>query len=123
MVILQCRSQVLQTGLLDGTALTHLACGSAHPVSLLKVAHDLSMLDNTSTAAANKTRSDFHKQGVSVRTAEALSASTSEARLEAENQRLKQQLQESQEAAAQWQTLHSELHNFCVNKVITTARS
>ena len=115
MVILQCRGQVLRTGLLDGTALMNLAYANANPVGLLKVGLDFSMSDIASTAAAIKNGSENLRQGVS--------ASPAEASLKSKNQWLKQQLQESQEAAAQWQTLHSELHKFCIDKVITTAQT
>ena len=112
---LQCRGQVLQTGLLSGTALTHLAHDSTPPVTLLRVAHDIGMSGKASTAPACRDESNGVEQGVL--------ASSTNASLDLDNQRLKQQLQEAQEAAAQWQTLHSELQKFCVNKVIATAHT
>ena len=39
-------------------------------------------------------------------------------RLAAENERLKQQLQQALEAAGKWQGLHAQLHAFCVDQVL-----
>ena len=104
-------------------ALTNLAVANAQPLDLLKVAHNLSMLSSSSDAAARTHGSNDLEQGVPASNAEALPSSNSEASLETENQRLKEQLQEAQRAVVQWQTLHSELHNFCLNKVIAGAQT
>ena len=113
----------MQTGMLSGMALTNLDVASAQPISLLRVAHDLSMSGSISNTAARTHGNDDLQRGVRASNAEALPSSNSEAGLEAENQRLKEQLQEAQEAAVQWQTLHSELHYFCMNKVIAAAQT
>ena len=112
---LQRRGQVLQTGMLSGTALTNLAHDSTHPINLLRVKDAAGILPSASNAPACRDDINRIEQGVL--------ATDTNTSLEVENQRLKQQLQEVQEAAAQWQTLHSELHHFCVNKVIATAHT
>lgn len=104
-------------------ALTNLAGASSQPVSLLKVAHNSSMSGRISNAASHTHRSDDLQHGMPASNPKALPSSNSAASLESENQKLKEQLQEAQEAAVKWQTLHSELHNFCMNKVISAAQT
>ncbi len=38
--------------------------------------------------------------------------------LQAENEKLREQLQQAQHASERWQHLHSELHSACVNKLL-----
>ena len=40
--------------------------------------------------------------------------------LQAENEKLRKQLQQAQHASELWQHLHSELHSACVNKLLKT---
>ena len=39
----------------------------------------------------------------------------------AENEKLRKQLQQAQQASKQWQHLHSELHSACVSKLTRTS--
>ncbi len=41
--------------------------------------------------------------------------------LQAENEKLRKQLQQAQHASERWQHLHSELHSACVNKLLKTS--
>ena len=41
--------------------------------------------------------------------------------LQAENEKLRTQLQQAQLASEQWQRLHTELHAACVNKLLKTS--
>jgi cell shape-determining protein MreC len=41
--------------------------------------------------------------------------------LQAENEKLREQLQQAQRASERWQHLHSELHSVCVNKLLKTS--
>ncbi len=41
--------------------------------------------------------------------------------LQAENEKLRKQLQQAQHASERWQHLHSELHSACVNKLLGTS--
>lgn len=41
--------------------------------------------------------------------------------LEAENERLKGQLEQAVHTAQQWQALHSQLHKFCVDQMLPAA--
>lgn len=41
--------------------------------------------------------------------------------LQAENEKLRKQLQQAQHASERWQHLHSELHSACVTKLLKTS--
>ena len=41
--------------------------------------------------------------------------------LQAENKKLRKQLQQAQHASERWQHLHSELHSACINKLLKTS--
>ena len=110
-----CRGQVLQTGLLDGTALTNIPGSSTQSIDLLKPARDLSIPGSASSASAQLNESRRSEQMAPTGKADAA--------LEAENERLKQQLLTAQELASQWQNLHRDLHKFCVDKVIATTQA
>ena len=106
---------MLQTGLLDGTALTNLHNSSAQPIDLLTSALDISVPLHSHVA---------HKRLGSAYVPESSAAAgDANAQLREENERLKQQLAEAEEATSQWQQLHSELHAFCVDKVLKTAQT
>jgi hypothetical protein len=47
--------------------------------------------------------------------------STESVGLQAENEKLRKQLQQAQHASERWQHLHSELHSACVNKLLKTS--
>lgn len=107
---------MLQTGLLDGKAFTNLQSSVSQPVDLLKSALAISLPGNyggTPQAQVGESTNIEHGEATS----------NADASLQAENEKLKQQLLEAQEAAAQWQKLHTELHKFCVDKVLTTAQT
>ena len=106
---------MLQTGLLDGTALTNFHSSGAEPVDLLKSASDISVPSH-SHAAHERLASAFAPES-------SAAAGDPGAQLRAENERLKQQLAEAEEATSQWRQLHSELHAFCVDKVLKTAQT
>jgi len=40
--------------------------------------------------------------------------------LEEENAKLKEQLEKAQEAAQKWQSLHAQLHSYCVDQMLPT---
>ena len=111
----ECRGRVLQTGLLDGTALTNLYCSSAQPIDLLK--------SELSVSAPSRSHAAHDSSASSLAADSGAVAEYADAQLRAENEGLKQQLAEAKEAASQWQQLHSELHAFCVDKVLKTAQT
>ena len=114
-----CRGQVLQTGLLDGTAFTSLHSSNSEPVQLLKSAlgnsmprSDRAFLQVESAPGQVHPEEGQHANGADV-----------SVDAQAEIEELKQRLLEAQEAATQWQELHAELHKFCVDKVLATAQA
>ena len=111
----KCRGRVLQTGLLDGTALTNLHSSGAQPVDLLK--SELSVSAPSRSHAAHESSASSHAADSSA------VAEYADAQLRAENENLKWQLAQTKENVVQWQQLHGELHAFCVDKVLKRART
>ncbi|CAK0786493.1 hypothetical protein CVIRNUC_009706 [Coccomyxa viridis] len=109
------RGRVLQTGLLDGTALTNLHSSGAQPVDLLK--SELSVSAPSRSHAAHESSASSHAADSSA------VAEYADAQLRAENENLKWQLAQTKENVVQWQQLHGELHAFCVDKVLKRART
>ena len=114
-----CRGQVLQTGLLDGTAFTSLHSSNSQPVQLLKSGL------GTSMPSRDRAIPQTESAPGQVRFEEGQPASGAEVSVDAqaEIEELKQQLLEAQEAITQWQKLHAELHKFCVDEVLATAQT
>ena len=106
---------MLQTGLLDGTALTNLHSSSAQPIDLLK-------LEWTASAPLHS-HAAHERSGSASAPESSAAAGDADAQLREENERLKQQLAEAEAATSQWQQLHSELHAFCVDRVLKTAQT
>ena len=111
----KCRGRVLQTGLLDGTALTNLHSSGAQPVDLLK--------SELTVSAPSRSHAAHESSASSLAADSSAVAEYADAQLRAENENLKWQLAQTKEIVVQWQQLHGELHAFCVNKVLKTART
>jgi hypothetical protein len=114
-----CRGQVLQTGLLDGTAFTSLHSSNSEPMQLLKSALV------SSKPSSGQPIPQTESAPAEIQSEEGQPASGAEATVDAqaEIEKLKQQLLEAQEAAMQWRNLHAELHQFCVDRVLATAQT
>ena len=111
----KCRGRVLQTGLLDGTALTNLHSSGAQPVDLLK--------SELTVSAPSRSHAAHESSASSLAADSSAVAEYADAQLRAENENLKWQLAQTKEIVVQWQQLHGELHAFCVDKVLKTART
>ena len=110
-----CRGRVLQTGLLDGTALTNLHSSGAQPIDLLK--------SELTVSAPSRSHAAHESSASSLAADSSAVAEYADAQLRAENENLKWQLAQTKEIVVQWQQLHGELHAFCVDKVLKRART
>ena len=111
----KCRGRVLQSGLLEGTALTNLHSSGAQPIDLLK--------SELTVSAPSRSHAAHESSASSLAADSSAVAEYADAQLRAENEILKWQLAQTKEIVVQWQQLHGELHAFCVDKVLKTART